>query len=862
MAGSFQQELTRRFSFRHRLDIDRSDTRAVKAAAAANGVWLARCKETGANRVVKVGERQRGAFADLLTRLRDLGEAGAIERSLLPVYDFAWEASSSRHFSVYKFLPTGTLREVMNRGRPASELLDAKATRRPTAHDHREREIAARRALEDLSAALHWLHEGNGHQVFIHGDVKPSNILVDEIGGARRFLLGDFDAVVEKPAARRGANPQPTSAGYGPPERFDRGYYPRSDYWQLGMVIGEMLMGRHPLEAEERRDAADLPDGWLPGSPEFKELGEPWQALLYGLLALRPGDRWEGAHVAEWLSANERRRHDAIAMGLRLGNVLTADRPFVINGKAIHTVHSAAEELLRSRSAEVATDPCPLADWVEKLGLSGTAEDIRRTMATADPHVRTVAIALTLDPKQVPTWRTVPISPEAIVHHARFDSDPRRADWLATLRSSGVLELCAEAARPDVASIAQAVGESLERLQAAWARAQATGCRCAEPDEDGLWRSACLIAFDPKLRAHARDAVRRITASSELYLRPRWLAAFGSDADKLTVEEALVLSEIVGRRLPGEPEADARFTDVIDDGAGSDEELAERPIIRLRSHARLLATIAVLPSPPPVTLTGGEYFPAEYHATFLFAARRWLRQVVYSMLRARLGRDPIDRMRRAAPIGSPYRDPPQLVVGATVFSVAGKVPELHEGPPGKAALVYWHAPEGFSARLELKAPGLLRDRLLWRTPILPRSGQMLLALPRSTLITLVSNPGLRMWGRPKFHSDEIVVNIPHPDLDHRAVEPSSAPKLRFEPQLERLAQPEFTPGAGVAPLRFLSAHGRPGNLPGSDAGDDHSGHRFAIARGELPPCRPLSRPRRQLYRFVERTTVQGSATYE
>jgi hypothetical protein len=473
-----------------------------------------------------------------------------------------------------------------------------------------------------------------------------------------------------------------------------------------------------------------------------------------------------------------------------------------------------------------------------------------------------VEIALALDPKLPPRWRGVPITPDAILEHARFEAPLGQAEWLQSLRTSDVFEHYARHNRQDVADIAQALGESRRGLSSAWAWVEAAGYAVDPPDEAEVWRRACRMAFKKATAALAREELARLTDASELFVRPAWLGALGGNPASLSDEQAVVLAELARRWRLENTDSDARFTERIDTSDGSNEELATRPIIRLLSQRHLLATTVPMPATAAATIGGGEYYPADDETSIFFAARRWLRQVLYPAIAARLGINPLERMRRASTVGSPYREPPQLVVSATVYTVAAKVPDLVEGPEGKAALVYWNAPAGFTARLELRAAGLLRDRLLWRTPPLPRSGQMVFALPRSTVISLVSRPELRLWPRPKFRSPEIVLNLPHPELECRGVGGFAEDVAHFVPKPGKLDHPTCALGEGLERPRFRKVEGKLGCLPGFSDEEIRRARQFAAPREALRPRGRVSGRRRSFYRFVERTTPKGSAGNE
>ncbi|MGD2076894.1 MAG: protein kinase [Chloroflexota bacterium] len=101
------------------------------------------------------------------------------------------------------------------------------------------------RLVEQISAALTVAH----HQGVVHRDVKPANILLDDAGNA---YLSDFGIATMIETAEANEPPKPDyitgSLGYLSPEAA-RGSVvtPVTDVYSLGVVIYQLLTGRHPF---------------------------------------------------------------------------------------------------------------------------------------------------------------------------------------------------------------------------------------------------------------------------------------------------------------------------------------------------------------------------------------------------------------------------------------------------------------------------------------------------------------------------------------------------------------------------------------------------------------------------------------
>lgn len=149
--------------------------------------------------------------------------------------------------------------------------------------------------VRDCLAALAALHR----KEIIHGDLKPSNIMLKRTGNAKIVDIGSAFALDEAPV-RRTCTP-----GYAAPEVLEGGECsPRSDLASLGYVLIEMLAGAPPFAGltnyrdllEAKRFVAQRLPHILPDEVVRNDL---LMSFCRGLIAPDPMRRFPSAEAAD-----------------------------------------------------------------------------------------------------------------------------------------------------------------------------------------------------------------------------------------------------------------------------------------------------------------------------------------------------------------------------------------------------------------------------------------------------------------------------------------------------------------------------------------------------------------------------------
>jgi eukaryotic-like serine/threonine-protein kinase len=165
--------------------------------------------------------------------------------------------------------------------------------------------------VRDCLAALAALHR----EGIVHGDLKPSNIMLKRTGNAKLVDLGSaFE--LEKPPPRRTCTPT-----YAAPEVLEGGESsPRSDLASLGYVLIEMLSGVPPFAGltnyrellEAKRFLAQRLHHLLPGDVTGSEL---LMSFCRGLIAPDPMRRFPNAEAADLVKDGAAAFHRQLVKG-------------------------------------------------------------------------------------------------------------------------------------------------------------------------------------------------------------------------------------------------------------------------------------------------------------------------------------------------------------------------------------------------------------------------------------------------------------------------------------------------------------------------------------------------------------------
>jgi eukaryotic-like serine/threonine-protein kinase len=248
----------------------------------SGSVWLARDEHNGLDVALKIVARE-GKAASRAER-----EAEAAARLRHPACQRAYGfGRDSRHvYIAYEYVPGRTFREALRSG----ELDDVSAVE------------AGAQVLEALAHA----HERG----IVHRDVKPSNVLLAEGRDVSVRVLDFGLAKMQEAETLTAQGDVPGTLAYIAPERLAGGETAESaDVWAVGVMLWEVLAGRHPFWRSSLLETARAIEAGAPALATVRpDLPRPLLAAVDRALDLDPARRPSAGALAVLLRRAEPRR--------------------------------------------------------------------------------------------------------------------------------------------------------------------------------------------------------------------------------------------------------------------------------------------------------------------------------------------------------------------------------------------------------------------------------------------------------------------------------------------------------------------------------------------------------------------------
>ena len=355
--------------------------------------------------------------------------------------------SDGVHYEVMEYCPEGSLRKLMVAG--------------PLRRDE------LRLVVEELAEALAALH---GIDI-IHRDLKPENILI-----RRRepldLVLTDFGIAALVDATQHFTGMART-VKYGAPETLSGVLDRAADWWSLGMILVELLTGRHPFDG---LSDAVITHRLVTAGIDLSGVTDPdWLKLCRGLLLRDPARRWGANEVRHWLDGDISL---AAQQDVAPAHTAHAGLPYRLEDAVCHTPAELAaalvthwdagrKDLMRGQITAWAGQELKDHNLVRFL------QDLLDLRNTSD-DLRLLRLIVRLAPEMPPVWRGDSLAvPNLLAQAARAARDNAKAgaqaaDWLASVFLQKALRELPAAQHPAEAALAARWEAAGARLLALW----------------------------------------------------------------------------------------------------------------------------------------------------------------------------------------------------------------------------------------------------------------------------------------------------------------------------------------------------------------------------------------------------------
>jgi hypothetical protein len=231
--------------------------------------------QNGNERVLKLYKSGMGPQKEEIKNQKELSER--LRSHIISIYAYGCTEKSKRWFEIKEYAKYGSIKDLFD--------IEQKSKILP-------------KVVREITEGLKTLH---GNNIF-HLNLKPANILVRETQPLE-LAYSDFriSPVIEHELTKQTLGAKETLF-YLPPEAFTGEIGKKSDYWSFGMIILELLLGKHPfvnLEADEIMHTLTEKGVLLP-----EDIPEDYPRLLKGLLTKEPEKRWGHREAKMWLEGD------------------------------------------------------------------------------------------------------------------------------------------------------------------------------------------------------------------------------------------------------------------------------------------------------------------------------------------------------------------------------------------------------------------------------------------------------------------------------------------------------------------------------------------------------------------------------
>jgi serine/threonine protein kinase/ribosomal protein L40E len=196
------------------------------------------------------------------------------------IYEVGFDEETGRYFEVIEYIPGGNLKDLIK-----------KIQNIP----FEEKTKIIDKIVAELAEAINALHETN----IVHRDLKPTNVLVRN-ENPLDLVLTDFGISREISEDLHVTTSFKGTLAYMAPEELSNYYGKEIDWWHLGVIVYEALMGKNPFASGSEQFVRHRLIG--KGIEVPADIDKRYQLLLKGLLTRDRNKRWGYKQVRDWLN--------------------------------------------------------------------------------------------------------------------------------------------------------------------------------------------------------------------------------------------------------------------------------------------------------------------------------------------------------------------------------------------------------------------------------------------------------------------------------------------------------------------------------------------------------------------------------
>lgn len=229
----------------------------------------------GEKRILKLYRYGMNPKEEVLKRTKELSRQ--FPGNIVSIYEYGYDEKSKRWYEIQEYARYGTLKDISVRKLDNGILSTV---------------------VKEISDGLKVLHDND----ILHLDLKPSNILVRSLNPLD-LIFTDFGiaSILDPELSRKMTSIKGTPL-YWSPEAFTGVVGKEADYWSLGMIILEFLLGSHPFSGLDTKVIMYTLSTKGVSIPE--EIDDSYKRLLMGLLTREPQWRWGFPELSRWLKGD------------------------------------------------------------------------------------------------------------------------------------------------------------------------------------------------------------------------------------------------------------------------------------------------------------------------------------------------------------------------------------------------------------------------------------------------------------------------------------------------------------------------------------------------------------------------------